>query len=132
MSVSKTQHIHNESEFYGFLEELDIATADQIAEHLGSDAVEAIYEGDTRGKVVEEIVFRGGTLYTGAEAKESVPWVVNDTKICAGKFPYLDGETHKTAQGFEDYDWRALDDIQYMYGKFLQQLIEDGKLTINE
>lgn len=131
MSVNKKQHIQNESEFYGFLDELDSATAEQIAEHLTSDAVGAIYEGDTKGKVVEEIVFRGGTLFTGAEAKEVVPWVVSDTHICAAKFPYRDGDTRKKAQGFEEFDWCALDDIQYMYGKFLQQLIEGGKLTIN-
>lgn len=120
----------NSDNFYGFLDDLDAATAEQISEHLRSGAVNAIYDGDTRGQVVEEIVFRGGTLYDGVEAKEAVPWVVNDSKICAAKFPYRDGETHKHTAGFEEFDWCVIDDIQYMYGKHLQKLVEEGTLTL--
>ena len=132
MPVNKKQPIQNESPFYGFLDELDSATAEQITDHLMSDAVGAIYEGDTRGQVVEEVVFRGGTLYSGIEAKEAVPWVVSDTSICAASFPYLKDETPKTASGFEERDWCVLDDIQYMYGRHLQKLIEEGTLSIEK
>ena len=129
----KENNVLNNDSFYGFVEELDEATAEQITEHLLSDALSPIYEGDTKGQVVEEIIFRGGTLYTGTEAKEAVPWVVkNDTKICAASFPYRDGETRKQAQGYEDHDWRVLDDIQYMYGKHLQQLVAEGNLKIEK
>ena len=129
----KENRAMNNDDFYGFLEELDEATAEQITEHLLSSAVAPIYDGDTKGQVVEEIIFRGGNLYTGAEAKEAVPWVVkNDTKICAASFPYREGETRKKAQGYEEHDWRVLDDIQYMYGKHLLQLVAEGKLSIHQ
>ena len=128
----KENNAMNNDSFYGFVEELDEATAEQITEHLLSDAIAPIYDGDNKGQVVEEIIFRGGNLYTGTEAKEAVPWVVNDTKICAAKFPYREGEIRKQAQGYEEYDWRVLDDIQYMYGKHLLQLVAEGKLTVQK
>ena len=122
----------NSGNFYGFIDELDAATAEQIADHLRSEAVGAIYADDTKGSLVEEIVFRGGTLYSEAEAKEAVPWVHKESNTCAAKFPYREGETRKKATGYEEFDWRSLDDIQYMYGKYLQELVEDGRIKIQD
>lgn len=66
--------IENDTEFYGFLTGSDIMTAAEVVRYLRIKAKCHIHNGDLERDVVEEIVRRGGTFYTGTEAKPIVPW----------------------------------------------------------
>lgn len=129
--MEKTEHakITNDTEFYGFLNGMDIIVAGKITEILRSPAVCAIYENDTFASVVEEIIRRHGTFYTGVEAKKIAPWNIMNTCIYAAKFHYIESDTKSTNPAYEDFDWCVLDNIQYAYGMHLDKLFNDGTLT---
>ncbi len=99
--------IENDTEFYGFLTGSDIMTAAEVVRYLRIKAKCHIHNGDLERDVVEEIVRRGGTFYTGTEAKPKNP-------------------------AYAECNWLVIDIAQYMYGMYLQQKIEKGELTIEE
>lgn len=124
--------IENDTEFYGFLTGADLKTAARIVESLRNEAVCYIHKGDLERDVVEEIVRRGGTFYTGTEAKHLVPWDMIYTNLCAASCKWLDDEPRPKSPAFAECNWLIIDPAQYMYGKYLQAKIADGSLKIEE
>ncbi len=124
--------IENDTEFYGFLTGSDIMTAAEVVRYLRTKAKCPIHNGDLERDVVEEIVRRGGTFYTGKEAKPIVPWDMIYTDVCAASCKWLDGETKPKNPAYAECNWLVIDIAQYMYGMYLQQKIEKGELTIEE
>lgn len=121
--------VEHDTEFHGFLTGSDIITAAKVAEMLRSKASCAIHEDDLERDVVEEIVRRDGTFYTGTEAKPIVPWNMIYTDVCAASCKWLDDESRPKNPAYAECNWLVLDVAQYMYGKFLQAQIEKGVLT---
>lgn len=105
--------VTDDTEFYGFLNGMKIEDAEKIAEILHSPAICSIYENDTFASVVEEIIKRHGTFYTGIEAKEIAPWEIRDTTVFVAKFHYIEGDIKSTNPAYKDFDWCVLDNIQY-------------------
>lgn len=124
--------IEKDTEFYGFLTGADIVTAAKIVEFLRAKAVCAIHENDTERDVVEEIVRRGGTFYTGTEAKPIVPWNMYYTDVCAASCKWLDDEPRPKNPAYAECNWLVIDIAQYMYGKYLQTKIERGELSVED
>ena len=121
--------VTDDTEFYGFLNGMKIDDAEKIAEILHSPALCPIYENDTFASVVEEIIKRHGTFYTGTEAKEIAPWEIRDTTVFVAKFHYIEGDIKSTNPAYKDFDWCVLDNIQYAYGIYLDKQFNEGKLT---
>lgn len=124
--------IENDTEFYGFLTGLDIENAAKAVKFLRSKALCCIHEGDLERDVVEEIVRRGGTFYTGTEAKPIVPWNMIYTDVCAASCKWLEGEEKPKNPAYAECNWLVVDIVQYAYGMYLQQKIEKGELTIDD
>lgn len=122
----------NDTEFYGFLNSMDIIAAGKVTELLRNDPKCKIYENDTNASVVEEIVRRGGTFYDGIETKKFAPWDHPYTDVYSAKFGYLDGEPRPVNPNYAEYDWCLLNPIQYMYGKYLQEEIANGNLSTDK
>lgn len=124
--------IENDTEFYGFLTGADLMTAAKAARFLRSKAECFINDGDLERDVVEEIVRRGGTFYTGTEAKPIVPWDMVYTDVCAASCKWLDGESRSKNPAYAEQNWLLVDIAQYMYGKYLQAKISEGTLGIEQ
>lgn len=124
--------IEHDNEFHGFLTNADIMTAAEVTRYLRSKAICAIYDGDLECEVVEEIVRRGGTFYTGTEAKPIVPWNMIYTDICAASCKWLDGEVKPKNPAYAECNWLVIDIAQYMYGRYLQTKIERGELSVED
>ena len=127
---TNTLTITNDTEFYGFLNDLDVINAGKIAEILRSEADSEIYENDTQKNVVEEVVRRKGVIFTGLEAKKIAPWTIVHTQFYFARFEYLENETRPVDTAFADYDWVLLNGIQYRYAKYLKDKLEKGELKI--
>lgn len=121
----------NDAEFYGFLNDMDIIAAGKTTEILRSEPKSKIYENDTNASVVEEIVRREGIFYNGIETKEFAPWNNPYTDVYSAKFGYLENEPRPVNPNYAEYDWCVLNPIQYMYGKYLQNEIANGRLSID-
>lgn len=119
-------------EFYGFADNITVTTLDKLREMLTCEASNKIYVGDTLTDVVEEVVRREGTFYTGVEAKPLVPWKMTYTDVCVAKIKYLDTETRPQNPGFAEFDWILLHEIQYEYGVYLQQQISASNLKLED
>lgn len=107
-------------------------TAAKIAQFLRSEAQCFINMGDLERDVVEEIVRRGGTFYTGTEAKPIIPWDMIYTDICAASCKWLDGEPRPKNPAYAKQNWLLVDVAQYMYGKHFQDKIAEGTLKIEK
>ena len=124
--------IIKDDEFYGFLNGVDIIAAGKITEKLRDKSVSKIYEDDTNAEVVEEVVRRGGTFFDGIETKKIAPWAPMYTDVYSARFGYLEGETRPVNPALADFDWCVLGPVQYMYGKYLQAMIEKGELSVKD
>lgn len=124
--------IEHDTEFHGFLTGADVMTAARIVESLRAEAICAIHSGELECEVVEEIVRREGTFYTGTEAKPLVPWDMIYTNLCAASCKWLDDEPRPKSPAFAECNWLVIDPAQYMYGKYLQTKIERGELSIED
>lgn len=122
----------NDTEFYGFLNDVDIIDAGKITESLRKEAICKIHNDDTAASVVEEIVRRSGTFYDGIETKKLAPWHPLYTDVYSAKYGYLDGETKPVNPELSDFDWCVLSPIQYMYGRYLTEKIKNGDLSVND
>ena len=90
------------------------------------------FKDQIKTNVVEEIVRRGGTFYTGTEAKPIVPWDMVYTDVCAASCKWLDGESRPKNPAYAEQNWLLVDIAQYMYGKYLQAKISEGTLGIEQ
>lgn len=124
--------IEHDTEFHGFLTGSDVVTAAEVVRYLRTTAVCAIHDGDLECEVVEEIVRRGGTFYTGTEAKPIVPWNMIYTDVCAASCRWLDDEPRPKNPAYAECNWLLIDIAQYMYGKYLQTKIERGELSVED
>ena len=52
--------------------------------------------------------------------------------IPVARFTYLDGENRPSNIKYAVFDYATISDIQYEYGLYLQELITDGDLSIND
>ena len=117
------------SKYYGFDIPLNTTVRQKLDNVLlYASAPVLIYEDDRAIDVVEEVIRRNGTLFTGEEAKTIVPWTIDDPEHCFfAKFDYLPEETERPkSKWYKDNDWVFLNDIQYLYAKYLQKGIEMG------
>lgn len=128
MSEKTKLVITNDTEFYGFLNGMDIIDAGKVAEILRSQAMCAIYENDTRQNVVDEIISREGVFYTGLEAKYLAPWVITNTQLYFAKFKFNENEPRPTNPAYGDYNWVILDGIQFQYAKYIESKIQNNEL----
>lgn len=119
------------NEFYGFNKNFDENNTAKLHDLLCCESSCPIYEHDTDKEVVEEIVRREGTFYTGPEARSIIPWKQKND-VCVAKIKYLDTEIRPQNPGFAECDWIVLNPLQYVYGVYLQKQIADGKLTLED
>lgn len=117
------------SKYYGFDIPLNAETRTKLDENLlNGEAPMFIHEGDMAIDVVEEVIRRDGIIYTGEEAKTIVPWEIEHPECCFfARFNYLPEETERPkSEWYKDNDWVFLNNIQYLYAKYLQKGIEMG------
>ncbi|MCR5168611.1 MAG: hypothetical protein K6C13_15570 [Oscillospiraceae bacterium] len=122
--------VNNNYEFYGFETAFTGKNNDTVVDFLRSKPYMEIYENDSRAEVVEEIVRRNGEFYDYQNAKDLTPWKLTETEMCFARFGYLPDETRPPNPGYAEYDWVVLNPIQFLYGVFLQQMIAQGSLRI--
>ncbi len=73
-----------DKELYGFVyyySKISGLSEEYISRTMKSEAVCKIYKDDSDAEVVEEIIRRGGTLYTAHEAEEKIPWKIKYNNV---------------------------------------------------
>lgn len=123
--------INNCQDFHGFLNGLDIVRAGKIAEAMTTRASEPVGEYTTIYETTEEIIRRGGTFLTGREAKPLAPWEIKHMDVYFARYKYLPDEPRPENPDWGDYQWQALDTLQYIYGTYLEKKIRDGSVAID-
>lgn len=128
----KDKMILNDTEFYGLLNGIDIQSAEKIAETLHKEVDCRNFEKMTEGKVVEEIIRRGGTFLTRTEVEQILPKKIKDNGFVRAWLGFLGGKEVPEGYEFSESDWVTLDMTQYIYGMYLLDRIELGALSIEE
>ncbi|MBQ8904690.1 MAG: hypothetical protein IJY73_10500 [Oscillospiraceae bacterium] len=126
--------IENCTDYYGFLNGVDIVTAGKLVEKLQAEMPEKYaFKGLTVGsEIIEEIMRHPGVeILPGEEAAKVAPWEINYKDINYIRFKYLPDEPIPDDPGYAEYDWYIPTFEQYAYACYLKRNIDAGLITLN-
>lgn len=119
--------ITKDTEFHGFLDNMDIVEAGKKAGLLRRENIPTFIiidgiEKPTEKEIVEELVSRNAVFMTGLEAKAKAPWCVVHTDLYFCQFECKDNEQKPKNPAWDNKDWISVSVVQYEYAQYLQSI----------
>jgi len=127
--------IENCTDYYGFLNGLDIVTAGKLVEQLQEPLSDKhAFKGcNVASEIIEEIMRHPNVeILSGTEAAKIAPWTITYTDINYMRFGYLPDEPRPEDPAYAEYDWYIPTLIQYTYAKYLLRIIKEGYLKAED
>lgn len=127
--------IENSTDYFGFLNGLDIVTAGKLVEKLQEHLPDKYaFRGCTvASDIIEEIMRRPNVeILSGTEAAKIAPWKISQTTINYIRFGYLPDDSRSEDPAYAEYDWFIPSLAQYAYARYLLRIMKEGYLKVED